>query len=63
MFGIAVILAPGDIAPGIVLLICGASLMIGGVALLVLVMRALLAQAVERDVEAARLRSELDEVI
>ena len=63
MFGIAVILAPGDIAPGVVLLICGASLMIGGVALLVLVMRALLAQAVERDVEAARLRSELDEVI
>lgn len=63
MFGIAVILAPGDIAPGIVLLICGAALMIGGVALLVLVLRALLAQAVDRDVEAARLRSELDEVI
>ncbi len=63
MFGIAVILAPGDIAPGVVMLICGAALMIGGVALLVLVLRTLLAQAVARDVEAAGLRAELDEVI
>ncbi|BCW56739.1 DUF2975 domain-containing protein [Arthrobacter sp. StoSoilB20] len=63
MFGIAVILAPGDIAPGVVMLICGAALMIGGVALVVLVMRTLLAQAVARDVEAAGLRAELDEVI
>jgi hypothetical protein len=63
MFGIAVILAPGDIAPGVVLLICGAALMIGGVALVVLVMRTLLAQAVARDVEAAGLRAELDVVI
>ncbi|WP_026550193.1 DUF2975 domain-containing protein [Arthrobacter sp. Br18] len=63
MFGIAVLLAPGDVAPGIVLLICGASLMIAGVALIVLVMRALLAQAVARDVEAQHLRTELDEVI
>ena len=63
MFGIAVILAPGDIAPGVVLLICGAALMIGGVALVVLVMRTLLDQAVARDVEAAGLRAELDEVI
>ncbi|WP_024818925.1 DUF2975 domain-containing protein [Arthrobacter sp. 31Y] len=63
MFGIAVILAPGEIAPGVVLLICGAALMIGGAALIVLVMRALLAQAVARDVEAADLRAELDEVI
>ncbi|VXC46975.1 ABC transporter [Arthrobacter sp. 9V] len=63
MFGIAVILAPGETAPGIVLLICGAALMIGGVALIVLVMRTLLAQAVARDVEAAELRAELDEVI
>ncbi|MBT2587064.1 DUF2975 domain-containing protein [Arthrobacter sp. ISL-95] len=63
MFGIAVILAPGETAPGIVLLICGAALMIGGVALVVLVMRTLLAQAVARDVEAAGLRAELDEVI
>src|SRR5688500_10423213 len=35
MFGIAVLLAPGEVAPGVVLLICGASLMIAGVALLV----------------------------
>ncbi|MFJ6537464.1 DUF2975 domain-containing protein [Paenarthrobacter sp. NPDC091711] len=63
MFGIAVILAPGETAPGVVLLICGAALMIGGVALVVLVMRTLLAQALARDVEAAGLRAELDEVI
>lgn len=63
MFGIAVLLAPGDVAPGIVLLICGASLMIAGVALIVLVLRMLLAQAVARESEAKHLRSELDEVI
>ena len=63
MFGIAVILAPGETAPGIVLLVCGASLMIAGVALIVLVMRTLLAQAVAREAEAKHLRSELDEVI
>jgi hypothetical protein len=63
MFGIAVLLAPGEVAPGIVLLICGASLMIAGVALIVLVLRTLLAQAVARDAEAKHLRSELDEVI
>ncbi|KUM35728.1 DUF2975 domain-containing protein [Arthrobacter sp. EpRS71] len=63
MFGMAVILAPGEVAPGVVLLICGAALMIGGVALVVRVMRTLLAQAVARDVEASDLRAELDEVI
>ncbi|GAB5078121.1 DUF2975 domain-containing protein [Arthrobacter sp. AD-310] len=63
VFGIAVLLAPGDVAPGIVLLICGGALMIGGVALIVLVLRKLLAQAVARDAEARHLRSELDEVI
>lgn len=63
VFGIAVLLAPGDVAPGVVLLICGAALMIAGVALIVLVLRTLLAQAVARDVEARHLRSELDEVI
>ncbi|ACL40629.1 transmembrane transport protein [Pseudarthrobacter chlorophenolicus A6] len=63
VFGIAVLLAPGDVAPGVVLLICGAALMVGGVALLVLVLRTLLAQAVARDAEAKHLRSELDEVI
>ncbi len=64
MFGLAVVLAPGEaVAPGIVLLVCGASLMIAGAALIVLVLRALLAQAVARDAEAHHLRSELDEVI
>lgn len=63
VFALAVLLAPGDIAPGIVLLICGASLLIGGVALIVLVLRVLLAQAVARDVEVRHLRDELDEVI
>ena len=63
MFGIAVILAPGGTAPGIVLLICGASLLVAGVALIVLVLRMLLAQAVARDAEANHLRTELDEVI
>lgn len=48
---------PGDeLAPGLVGLICGASLVIAGVALVVYVMRQLLAQAVA-------FRSELDEVI
>ncbi|MFI2566116.1 DUF2975 domain-containing protein [Paenarthrobacter sp. NPDC018779] len=63
VFSVAVLLAPGDIAPGVVLLVCGAALMVGGVALLVLVLRTLLAQAVARDLEAAGMRAELDEVI
>ena len=62
-FAVAVLLAPGDIAPGIVGLICGASLVIAGVALIVVVLRALLVQAVAREAEARQLRSELNEVI
>ena len=63
-FGLAVTLAPGEaVPPGMVLLICGASLIVAGVALVVLVLRMLLAQAVARDVEAHHLRAELDEVI
>ncbi|HET7328959.1 MAG TPA: DUF2975 domain-containing protein [Nocardioidaceae bacterium] len=63
-FGLAVALAPGEaVAPGIVLLICGASLIAAGVALIVLVMRMLLAQAVARDAEAHHLQGELNEVI
>lgn len=62
-FAIAVLLAPGEVAPGIVALICGAALVIGGVALIVLVLRLLLSQAVAREREAERLRSELREVI
>jgi len=63
IFLIAVLLAPGDAAPGIVGLICGASLVTAGIALLVLVMRMLLAQAVARETEARHLRTELDGVI
>jgi hypothetical protein len=69
-FAIAVIGAysnrtnPGDeIAPGLVALICGAALVVGGVALIVFVLRLLLAQAVALDTEAKHLQSELDAVI
>ncbi len=56
--------APGDeVAPGVVGLICGAALVAAGVALVVYVLRALLAQAVALDSEAKQLQSELDEVI
>lgn len=60
---LAVLLAPGGIAPGIVGLICGASLVLAGVTLLVLVVRRLLAQAIARETENYELRSELDEVV
>jgi len=57
-------LAPGDAAaPGTVLLIGGAGGVVAGIALIVLVMRMLLAQAVARDAEAQALQAELDEVI
>mgnify|MGYP002651863715 CR=1 FL=1 len=51
-FALAVALAPGGVAPGLVALICGGAFTIAGVALLVVVMRRLLAQAIERDAEA-----------
>lgn len=55
---------PGDeVAPGIVGVICGLALVVGGVALVVYVLRVLLAQAVALDSEAKYLQSELDEVI
>ncbi|MHA7262374.1 DUF2975 domain-containing protein [Arthrobacter sp. TMN-37] len=63
-FGLGVALAPGEaVAPGVVLLIGGVAVMLAAVALIVLVLRALLAQAVDRDLEARKLRTELDEVI
>jgi Protein of unknown function (DUF2975) len=69
-FGIALVAAysnrttSGDeVAPGVVGLVCGASLVVAGVALVVLVLRVLLAQAVALDSEAKHLQSELDEVI
>lgn len=64
LFGLGVVLAPGEgVAPGVILLIGGAGVAVAGVALLVLVLRALLAQAVAIDAEAAHLRTELNEVI
>ena len=59
----AFVLAPSEIAPGIVALVCGAALVMAGVALLVVVMKTLLRQAIERENEARTLRTELGEVI
>ncbi|MGJ5830341.1 DUF2975 domain-containing protein [Streptomyces ossamyceticus] len=64
VFALGVVLAPGEaVAPGVVLLLGGVSLAVLGVALIVLVLRLLLAKAVARDIEAARMRAELAEVI
>jgi hypothetical protein len=62
-FALAVVLAPGSVAPGVVGLVCGAALVTAGVALLVVVMRQLLQQAMDREAEARSLRSELDGVV
>lgn len=59
-FAFAALLAPGDMAPGAVALVGGAGLVLCGMALLVVVMKALLRQAIDRDTEARSLRSELD---
>ncbi|WP_409048132.1 DUF2975 domain-containing protein [Microbacterium sp. HA-8] len=63
VFWLAAILAPGGAAPGLVAVIGGFGLVLAGMALLVLVMRTLLRQAIEREAETRALRSELDEVI
>lgn len=64
LYLLGVLLAPGSaVAPGVVLLIGGAATVVAGIALVVVVMRSLLSQAVARDVEASHLRAELDEVI
>jgi hypothetical protein len=63
-FTLGVTLAPGNaVAPGVVLLIGGAAVVVAGIALVVQVMRQLLAQAVARDAEANQLQAELNEVI
>jgi Protein of unknown function (DUF2975) len=63
-FALAVVLAPGEaVPPGMILLMGGVVVAILGVALIVLVLRMLLAQAVARDAEAAQMRAELEEVI
>ena len=57
-------LAPGQRDdPGVTVIMGGIGVAILGVALLVLVLRMLLAQAVARDVEATQMQAELDEVI
>ncbi|MFM9588359.1 DUF2975 domain-containing protein [Streptomyces scabiei] len=64
VFALGVVLAPGEaVAPGVVLLLGGVSLAVLGMALIVLVLRMLLAKAVTRDIEATHLRAELAEVI
>jgi hypothetical protein len=63
-FTVTAVNAPGQRDdPGVTLIMGGIGVAILGVALIVLVLRMLLAQAVARDVEAARMRAELDEVI
>lgn len=58
---VGVVSAPGEeVAPGMVLLIGGAGAALAAVALLVWVLRTVLLHAVERDLEATRLRTELD---
>lgn len=55
---------PGDeIAPGLIGLLCGAALVVAGVALVIYVQRQLLVQATETHARAQGLQSELDEVI
>jgi hypothetical protein len=64
LFALGAVLAPGEAAaPGVVLLVGGAGGLVAGVALVVVVLRLLLAQAVRRDTEAQHLQAELDEVI
>ncbi|MBT2442793.1 DUF2975 domain-containing protein [Streptomyces sp. ISL-36] len=63
-FAVTVLNAPGQRDdPGVTVIMGGIGLAILGVALIVLVLRMLLAQAVTRDVEAAQMQAELDEVI
>ncbi|MCX4539080.1 DUF2975 domain-containing protein [Streptomyces sp. NBC_01565] len=63
-FAVTAVNAPGQREdPGVTVIMGGIGLAILGIALIVLVLRMLLAQAVARDVEAARMRAELDEVI
>jgi len=63
-FMVTAINAPGQRDdPGVTLIMGGIGVAILGVALIVLVLRMLLAQAVARDVEAMQLKVELNEVI
>ncbi|MEV1068810.1 DUF2975 domain-containing protein [Streptomyces sp. NPDC050263] len=63
-FTVTALNAPGQRDdPGVTVIMGGVGLAVLGVALIVLVLRMLLAQAVARDVEAAQMQAELNEVI
>ncbi|RSN62115.1 DUF2975 domain-containing protein [Streptomyces sp. WAC 04229] len=63
-FAVTIINAPGQRDdPGVSVIMGGIGVAILGVALIVLVLRMLLAQAVARDLEASQMQAELDEVI
>jgi hypothetical protein len=63
-FAVTALNAPGQRAdPGVTLIMGGVGVAILGVALIVLLLRMLLAQAVARDAEATQLQADLDDVI
>jgi hypothetical protein len=63
-FAVTIVNAPGQRDdPGVTVIMAGIGVGILAVALIVYVLRLLLAQAVVRDVEAAQMRAELDAVI
>jgi DUF2975 family protein len=63
-FAVTVLNAPGQRDdPGVTVIMGGVGVAILGVALIVLVLRMLLAQAVARDVEATLMQAELEAVI
>jgi hypothetical protein len=63
-FALTAVLAPEHSDnPGITVIMGGIGVAVLGVALIVLVLRMLLTQAVARDVEATQMQAELDEVI
>jgi Protein of unknown function (DUF2975) len=63
-FALTALLAPEhQDSPGITVIMGGIGMAVLGGALIVLVLRMLLAQVVARDVEATQMQAELDEVI
>jgi hypothetical protein len=63
-FAVTAVNAPGQRDdPGVTLIMAGIGVAILGVALIVLVLRMLLVQALKRDAEATQLQAELDQVI
>ena len=63
-FAVTAVNAPGQRDdPGVTVIMAGIGVGILGIALIVLILRMLLAQAVARDVEASQMQAELDEVI